>query len=66
MKIQNIPYVFIKIGEDIEDITILNNWTSDIPEEIETFDIARSIADADEGCYEIIEDDIDDTHLTFD
>ena len=66
MKIQNIPYVFIKIGEDIEDITILNNWTSDIPEEIETFDIARSIADADEGCYEIIEDDVDDTHLTFD
>ena len=67
MKIQNIPYVFIKIGEDIEDITILNNWTSDIPEEIETFDVERSIADADEGCYEIItEDDVDDTHLTFD
>ena len=67
MKIQNIPYVFIKIGEDIEDITILNNWTSDIPEEIETFDVERSIADADEGCYEIItEDGVDDTHLTFD
>ena len=57
MRIQNIPYVFIKIGEDIEDITILNNWTSDMPDEIETFDVKRSISDADEGSYEIIMED---------
>ena len=57
MRIQNIPYVFIEIGEDIEDITIQNNWTSDMPDEIETFDVERSIADADEGCYEIIMED---------
>ena len=60
MRIQNIPYVFIEIGEDVDDITILNNWTSDIPDEIETFDVERSIADADEGSYEIIiEDGVD-------
>lgn len=54
MRIQNIPYVFIEIGEDIEDITIQNNWTSDIPDELETFDVERRISDADEGCYKII------------
>ena len=57
MRIQNIPYVFIEIGEDTDDITILNNWTSDMPDEIETFDVERSISDADEGCYEIIMED---------
>ena len=57
MRIQNIPYVFIEIGEDIEDITIQNNWTSDMPDEIETFDVERRIADADEGSYEIIMED---------
>ena len=60
MRIQNIPYVFIEIGEDIEDITIQNNWTSDMPDAIETFDVERSIADADEGCYEIIMEDGED------
>ena len=57
MRIQNIPYVFIEIGEDTDDIVIQNNWTSDMPDEIETFDIERRIADADEGCYEIIMED---------
>ena len=42
MRIQDIPYVFIDIGEDTDDITILNNWTSDMP---------------DEGSYEIIMED---------
>ena len=57
MRIQNIPYVFIEIGEDTDDITILNNWASDMPDEIETFDIERRISDADEGSYEIIMED---------
>lgn len=54
MREQNIPYVFIDIGEDLEDITIQNNWTSDMPSEIETFDVERRITDEDEGSYEII------------
>ena len=57
MRAQNIPYVFIKIGEDYEDVVIQNNWTSDMPDEIETFDIERRIADSDEGSYEIIIED---------
>ena len=57
MRMQNIPYVFIDIGEDTDDITILNNWTSDMPDEIETFEVERNISDEDEGCYEIIMED---------
>ena len=57
MRIQNIPFVFIRIGEDIDDIVIQNNWTEDMPDEIETFDVERSISDEDEGCYEIIMED---------
>ena len=57
MRIQNIPFVFIRIGEDIDDIVIQNNWTEDMPDAIETFDVERSISDEDEGCYEIIMED---------
>ena len=57
MRIQNIPFVVIRIGEDIDDIVIQNNWTEDMPDEIETFDVERSISDEDEGCYEIIMED---------
>lgn len=57
MRFQNIPYVFIRIGEDIEDIYIKNNWTSDIPDEINTFDVERHIVDEDEGGYDIIIED---------
>ena len=60
MRIQNIPFVFIRIGEDIDDIVIQNNWTEDMPDAIETFDVERSISDEDEGCYEtIMEDGVD-------
>ena len=57
MRMQDIPYVFIDIGEDTDDITILNNWTSDMPDEIETLDVERRISDEDEGSYEIIMED---------
>ena len=54
MKAQSIPYVFIEIGEDYDDITIQNNWTSDMPYELSTFDIKTTIVDEDEGSYDII------------
>ena len=81
MRIQNIPFVFIRIGEDIDDIVIQNNWTEDMPDEIESFE---PVIDVNEGCYEIImedgvdkkyrdlftppeeKSDSDDTHLTSD
>lgn len=54
MEEQDIPFVFIRIGEDIDDIEVRNNWTDDIPDTIETFEPQTEIYDEDEGCYEII------------
>lgn len=58
MEAQDIPFVFIEIGEDYEDIKIRNNWTDDMPDAIEEFDVNREINDPDEGSYEpvVIED----------
>ena len=55
MEEQNIPFVFIRIGEDIiDDIEVRNNWTEDMPEELETFEPQTTIYDEDEGNYETI------------
>ena len=58
MEKQNIPFVFIRIGEDIDDIEVRNNWTEDMPEELETFEpqttIQTTIYDEDKGDYETI------------
>lgn len=58
MSEQDIPFVFIAIGEDYEDIKIRNNWTDDMPDCLEEFDVNREINDPDEGSYEpvVIED----------
>lgn len=54
MEEQSIPFVFIRIGEDIDDIEVRNHWTDDIPDEIEAFEPQTKIYDEDEGDYEII------------
>lgn len=54
MEEQNIPFVFIRIGEDIDDIEVRNNWTEDMPDELETFEPQTTIYDEDEGNYETI------------
>lgn len=54
MEEQNIPFVFIRIGEDIDDIEVKNNWTEDMPDELETFEPQTTIYDEDEGDYETI------------
>ena len=54
MEEQNIPFVFIRIGEDIDDIEVKNNWTEDMPCELETFEPQTTIYDEDEGDYETI------------
>lgn len=51
---QDIPFVFIEIGEDVDDINIRNNWTDDMPDCIEDFDVRTEIIDPDEGGYEMI------------
>lgn len=51
-----IPYKFIRIGEDYEDIDVRENWVDDMPDELETFDVERTIYDESEGSYEDVED----------
>ena len=57
MREQDIPFVFITIGEDYNDISIINNWTSDMPDALETFEVETSIIDEDEGAYKTIMED---------
>lgn len=49
---QNIPYSFIRIGEDVTDIEHKVNWTDDMPNEIETFEPVVDVNDEDWSVYE--------------
>lgn len=57
LKEQDIPYSFIRIGEDIDDIVYDCNWTSDIPDAISSFEPVIDVNDDDWSDYE----DVDDT-----
>lgn len=54
---QDIPYSFIRLGEDTEDIEHKVNWTDDIPYEIETFEPVVDYNDEDYSCYEPVDMD---------
>lgn len=54
---QDIPFVFIRIGEDIDDIEMRNNWTDDMPDELSTFEPQTEIYDDSEGNYKTIMED---------
>ena len=53
---QDIPYSFIRIGEDISDIEHKNNWTEDMPDEISSFEPVRDVNDDDWSSYEDVKD----------
>lgn len=53
----DVPYVFIRVGEEPGDIEIKNNYTDDMPEELETFRPDTNIYDDDEGHYEEVTDE---------
>lgn len=53
LKAQDIPYSFIRIGEDINDIVHDCNWTDDIPDEISSFEPVVDVND-DDTVYETI------------
>ena len=59
MKEQDIPYSFIRLGEDTEDIEHVCNWTDDIPDEINNFEPVVDINDDDCTEYESIDPDAD-------
>lgn len=52
LKKQDIPYSFIRIGEDSDDIEHKVNWTDDMPDEIASFEPVVDVDDDD--CYEDI------------
>ena len=55
---QDIPYSFIRIGEDADDIEHKKNWTDDMPSEIESFEPVVDVNDDDPwGSYEAIMSD---------
>lgn len=56
---QDIPYSFIRIGEDSTDIEHKVNYTDDMPDEIETFEPVVDVNDDDWSSYEDVEDDKD-------
>ena len=51
----DIPYSFIRIGEEVDDIECRKNWTSDIPSEIETFEPVVDVNDDEWGSYEDVD-----------
>lgn len=57
LKEQDIPYSFIRIGEDVDDIVYDCNWTSDIPDAISSFEPVIDVNDEDSGCYEDVKDE---------
>lgn len=59
LKEQDIPYSFIRLGEDTEDIEHVCNWTDDIPDEINSFEPVVDISDDDYSCYESVALDAD-------
>lgn len=52
---QDIPYKFIRLGEDISDIEVRENYTDDMPEELLEFNPEVDIYDMSDGGYEIID-----------
>lgn len=55
---QDIPYSFIRIGEDSTDIEHKVNYTDDMPYEIETFEPIVDVNDDDWSCYEDVEKEV--------
>ena len=53
---QDIPYSFIRLGEDVTDIEYNCHWTDDIPYEIESFEPVIDVNDDDYCSYEDIEE----------
>ena len=58
LKDQDIPYSFIRIGEDPTDVEYKVNWTDDVPDEIQTFEPVVDVNDEDWSNYEDVEKEV--------
>ena len=57
----DIPYSFIRIGEEVDDIEFDQNYTEDMPSEIESFEPVVDVNDDECGSYEDVVIDIKST-----
>ncbi len=56
----DLPYSYIRLGEDISDVEHRNNWTDDMPDEIANFEPVVDVNDEDWSSYDtVIKDGID-------
>lgn len=55
---QDIPYSFIRIGEDPTDIEYKRNYTDDMPDEIASFEPVVDVNDEDWSNYEDVEKEV--------
>lgn len=51
-----VPYSYIRIGEELDDIEHRTNYTSDTPDELYRFAPIVEVDDGDTGCYERVEE----------
>lgn len=54
---QDVPYSFIRLGEDIADIETRVNWVDDMPDEIQNFEPVVDVNDDDWDNYEDVKDE---------
>lgn len=57
LRIHDIPYSFVRIGEDLTDVVHDSNWTEDMPDEIASFEPIVSVNDDDWAGYEEARDE---------
>lgn len=55
---QGIPYSFIRIGEDTDDIEHKMNYTDDMPDEIYSFEPVVDVNDDDWSNYEDVDKEV--------
>lgn len=57
LETHDIPYSFIRIGENPTDVVHNFNWTEDMPDEIASFEPIVSVNDDDWSGYEDVRDE---------
>lgn len=57
MEANDIPFSFIRIGEETGDVEHRCNWTDDIPDEIVSFEPVVDVNDEEWGHYEPVDVD---------
>ena len=55
MEALDIPFSFIRLGEETDDIEHRCNWTDDIPDEINSFEPVVDVNDDEYGSYESVD-----------